>query len=104
MQGLQNMALNRPVRGTIDVAMGLKDKFFLPENMSGELANLLTSRNLTPIQQQYKAQIMNQLKQNRIAERLLAGSSGPVGSSGEPVNIRMEVPVRSLANQLRHGR
>tara|TARA_R110000824_G_scaffold340066_2_gene526579 strand:- start:680 stop:2752 length:2073 start_codon:yes stop_codon:yes gene_type:complete len=105
MQGLQNMALNRPVRGTIDVAMGLKDKFFLPENMSGELADLLTSRNLTPIQQQYKAQIMNQLKQNKISGGLLAGSSGPVGASGEPVNVRVDSNTRrSLANQLMQGR
>jgi hypothetical protein len=105
MQGLQNMALNRPVRGTVDVAMGLKDKFLMPKNMSGELADLLTSRNLTPIQQQYKAQIMNQLKQNRISERLLAGSSGPVGASGEPVNIRVDSNTRrSLANQLMQGR
>ena len=104
MQGLQNMALNRPVRGTIDVAMGLKDKFLMPKDMSGELADLLTSRNLTPIQQQYKAQIMNQLKQNRISERLLAGSSGPVGASGEPVNIRVDSNTRrSLANQLMQG-
>ena len=81
LQGLQNMALNRPVRGTVDVAMGIKDKLLMPKSMSGELADLLTSRNLSPIEQQYKAQVMSQLKQKGLAERLLAGSSVAVGES-----------------------
>jgi len=80
MQGLQNMALNRPVRGTIDVAMGVKDKFFLPKGMSSELADLLTSQNLSPIEQQFQAQIMSQLKQKGLAGKLLAGTSGGVGA------------------------
>lgn len=80
LQGLQNMALNRPVSGTVDVAMGIKDKLLMPKSMSGELADLLTSRNLSPIEQQYKAQVMSQLKQKGLAERLLAGTSGGVGA------------------------
>ena len=80
LEGLQNMALNRPVRGTIDVAMGIKDKLLMPKSMSGELADLLTSRNLTPIQEHYKAQIMSQARQGKLSQLLLQGGAGASGT------------------------
>ena len=80
LQGLQNMALNRPVRGTVDVAMGIKDKLLMPKSMSGELADLLTSKNLTPIQEQYKAQIMSQARQGKLSQLLLQGGAGASGT------------------------
>ena len=80
LQGLQNMALNRPVRGTVDVAMGIKDKLLMPKSMSGELADLLTSKNLTPIQEHYKAQIMSQARQGKLSQLLLQGGAGASGT------------------------
>ena len=74
------MALNRPVRGTIDVAMGIKDKLLMPKSMSGELADLLTSKNLTPIQEHYKAQIMSQARQGKLSQLLLQGGAGASGT------------------------
>jgi hypothetical protein len=80
LAGLQSMALNSPVRGAMQVGVGLKKKFLMPEDTSGELAKLLTSRDLTPIQKQYKAEIMSTLKKNGLAQKLLQGSAGAIGS------------------------
>jgi len=113
LEGLQNYVVGRPVRGTIDVAMGLKDKLFMPKSISKELGDLLTSQNLTQIEQQYKAKLLSQLSQNRLATGGLGGVSGAIGSSDNPVTITMKKPYnnsrnkntrRSLANRLVQGR
>jgi hypothetical protein len=79
LQGLQT-ATHSPVRGTIQTAMGIKDKLLMPKSMSGELADLLTSQNLTPIQEQFKAQIMSQARQGKLSQLLLQGGAGATGS------------------------
>ena len=112
LEGLQT-ATHSPVRGTIQTAMGIKDKLLMPKSMSKELANLLTRQDLTPIEQQYKAKLLSQLAQNRLATGGLGGVSGAIGSSDNPVTITMKKPYnnsrnkntrRSLANRLVQGR
>lgn len=105
VQGLTTAGKGNLGGGVAQVTMGIKDKLLLPQDISNELAKILTGRNLTPIQQQYKAQIMSKLRQKGLSSELLGGSSGTIGSSGEPVNVRVDSNTRrSLANQLMQGR
>ena len=104
LEGLQNYAVGRPVRGTIDVAMGLKDKLLMPKSISKELGDLLTSQNLTQIEQQYKAKLLSELAQNRLSSGVLAGGASAVGASGNPNNRDNKNTRRPLANRLVQGR
>ena len=79
LQGLQT-ATHSPVRGTIQTAMGIKDKLLMPKDMSGELAKLLTGQNTDALVEQYVAQRIGREQQRSLAQKLLQGSSGYVGS------------------------
>ena len=103
LEGLQT-ATHSPVRGTIQTAMGIKDKLLMPKSMSKELAYLLTRQDLTPIEQQYKAKLLNQLAQNKLSGGGLAGVASAIGSSGNPNNRDNKNTRRPLANRLVQGR
>jgi hypothetical protein len=104
LQGLKT-ATHSPVRGTIQTAMGIKDKLLMPENISSELARLLTGQNTKELTKKFVAQRIGREAQRKLAQKLLQGSSGAIGASAEPVNIRVDSNTRrSLANQLMQGR
>ena len=105
LQGL-NTAVQNPVLGGARMLSGVRNYLQRPEVVSGELSKALTSRDPALLNQVYQSAIRNRGIERALAQKLLQGGSAATGSlnSGEPVNIRMEVPVRSLANKLRHGR
>lgn len=77
IQGMQQLASGSYGSGLLNVAGGLKDRAFMTEPMSRNLGQMLTGRNVGPLNQAYQQAQLSEDMKRRIAQYL--ATTGGVG-------------------------
>jgi len=75
-QGFIDFGRGNYIRGTGNIALGVKDKFFNQEGVTREMGKLLMRQDVSPLQETFRKSSYNELLSRRLRSALTAGSTG----------------------------